>query len=58
MKHEHPGLIQVGPPGRELVVEHEPHLVVVWAVLGEGRRPPDAGRSLHEEVLDDMEGSI
>ena len=52
VEHEHTGLIQVGPAGGEFIVEHEPHLVVVWAVLGEGGGTPDASGCLHEEVLD------
>ena len=52
VKDEDPGLIEAGPSGGELVVEHEPLLVVVGTVLGEGGRASDAGCRCHEEVLE------
>ena len=43
VKDEDPGLIEVGPSGGELIVEHESLLVVVGTVLGEGGRASGAG---------------
>ena len=52
VKDEDPGLIEVGPSGGELIVEHESLLVVVGTVLGEGGRASDAGCGWHKEVLE------